>query len=77
VKIPFATILPRLASRLYVLYSVFVTSLAANLAAKICFYAAKADYALYVAIGPRIDTVGVWGSIPTRLPFSSVNPQIP
>ena len=26
------------------------------------FYAAKNDYALYVAVGPRIDTVGVWGS---------------
>src|SRR5216683_2755227 len=28
------------------------------------FYAAKNDYALYVLVGPRIDTVGVWGSNP-------------
>ena len=31
---------------------------------EINFYAAKADYALYVAVGPRLDTVGVWGSNP-------------
>jgi hypothetical protein len=24
---------------------------------EICFYTVKADYALYVAVGPRIDTV--------------------
>ena len=29
---------------------------------EICFYAVRADYALYVAVGPRLDTVGVWGS---------------
>ncbi len=52
-EIAFATILPRLASCLYVLYSVFVTSLAAILV----FTAAKADYALYAEVGPRIDTV--------------------
>ena len=28
------------------------------------FYAAKADYALYAVLGPRLDTVGVWGSNP-------------
>ena len=26
---------------------------------EICFYAVKADYALYVALGPRLDPVGV------------------
>src|SRR5258705_1101431 len=31
---------------------------------EINFYAAKADYALCVAVGPRIDTVGGWGSNP-------------
>jgi hypothetical protein len=31
---------------------------------EICFYAVKADYALYAALGPRLDTVGVWGSNP-------------
>ncbi len=30
----------------------------------VSFYAAKNDYALYAAVGPRIDTVGVWGSNP-------------
>jgi hypothetical protein len=31
---------------------------------EIHFYAVKADYALYAASGPRLDTVGVWGSNP-------------
>jgi hypothetical protein len=31
---------------------------------EICFYAVKVDYALYVAVGLRIVTVGVWGSNP-------------
>ena len=38
----------------------------------ISFYAAKADYALYVAVGPRIDTVGVWGSNP-HAPTNALN----
>src|SRR5258705_13254479 len=28
------------------------------------FYGAKNVYALYAALGPRLDTVGVWGSNP-------------
>ena len=39
---------------------------------EISFYAVKADYALYVAVGPRIDTVGVWGSNP-HAPTISIN----
>jgi len=31
---------------------------------EICFYVVKADYALYLALSPRLDTVGVWGSNP-------------
>jgi len=40
----------------------------------ISFYAAKADYALYGAVGPRIDTVGVWGSNPhaPTIPFNNL-----
>ena len=37
-----------------------------------CFYAVKAHYALYVAVGPRLDTVGVWGSNP-HAPTNQIN----
>jgi len=39
----------------------------------VSFYAAKNDYALYASLGPRIDTVEVWGSnphAPTKHPHS-------
>jgi len=42
----------------------FMRSTVTSLAAMIRFCAVKSDYALYVAPGPRLDTVGVWGSNP-------------
>ncbi len=38
---------------------------------EISFYAAKADYALYAVLGPRLDTVGVWVQILTSLSLNA------